>query len=85
MIYFLYNDTLVYESLKKLLEDVIGKPSEERKGGDMWAVFGKDSQKKAREWERDCNLQLELNLGYDSSGEIGTIKQNETVVGRYYL
>ena len=81
MIYFLYNDT----PEKKLLEAVIGKPSDRRKGGDMWAVFGKDSQKKAREWERDCKLQLELNLDYDPSGEIGTIKRNETVIGRYYL
>jgi len=81
MIYFLYHDT----PEKKTLVDVIGKPSEERRGGDMWAVFGRDSQKRARKWVEDNKLQLELDLDYDPSGEVGTIKRNEMVIGRYYL
>ena len=83
MIYFLYHDT----PEKKLLETVLGEPTHNCVGGDMWDVRGKESQKKAREWERDCKLQFELDLDYARSGDVGTIKREKckTVIGRYEL
>jgi len=82
MIYFLYHDT----PERNLLETAIGEPTHECRGGDMWDVRGKECQKKAREWGRDCELQFELNLEYDPSGEVGTIKrEDKTVIGRYEL